>query len=166
MGLDYGHAVHLFENKLRRDYGRDSGFCWVEHKVAGSPRLNRHFVQWGSARLKLDDLNDFWLKVYGSLVTWRKKRRGGMVVGSAEKEARYLARYIAGEGFVKARFSYNWLFPKWFSLSKLVHRDYGEYLSVPDLASLAGMSPNRRLSDFDWLLNTGYLSSHYEKTQA
>ena len=147
MGLDWDLAVHAFEQKLKRDYGRDIWFAWVEHRVPGSDRLNRHFVECGHDKLDLDDLNDYWLKAFGSLVTWRKKRDGGMVVGSARECGRYLSRYIAGDGFERARFSYNWVFGDWFKFSKWLRVVDGHYPSPEYLAGLVGMSDVERALD-------------------
>jgi hypothetical protein len=146
MGLDYGRAVNKFNTKLRYDYGRDIGLLWVEHLQGEKVRRNRHIVEWGVLKLDLDDLNDYWLKVYGSLITWRKKEHGGMVVSSAEKWANYLAEYFSGEGFVRARFSNNWVFPGWFEYGKWSREVYGAYPSIAELALLAGLSPVGRLS--------------------
>jgi len=145
MNLSWSKAVNKFGVKLRYDYGRDIGLLWVEHLQGEKVRRNRHIVQWGSAKLNLDDLNSYWLKVYGSLLTWRKRRRGGMIVGSAEKCARYLSKYVSGEGFVRARFSNNWVFQGWFEYGKWSKKCYGEYPCLDELALLAGMSPVERL---------------------
>lgn len=146
MGLDYGRAMNKFNAKFRYDYGDDTGMVWVEHLQGEKVRRNRHVVAWGAAKLNMDDLNDFWLKVYGSLVTWRKKRHGGMIVTSAEEAAKYLSEYFAGEGFMRARFSYNWVFPGWFEYGKWHHEAFGDYPGIAELAALAGLSPVGRLS--------------------
>jgi hypothetical protein len=145
MGLDYGRAVNKFHKKFRYDYGEDTGLVWVEHLQGKKVRLNRHVVAWGADRLNMDDLNDFWHKVYGSLVTWRKRRDGGMVVTSAEEAAKYLSEYFAGEGFVRARFSRNWVFSGWFEYGKWLKESHGDYPSIPHLAGLAGMPVLSRL---------------------
>lgn len=145
MNLSWSKAVHRFGEKLRYDYGRDVGLLWIEHLQGDKVRRNRHIVEWGSAKLDLEDLNDYWLKVYGSLITWRKSKYGGMQVGSAEKCARYLSKYVSGEGFVRARFSNNWVFKGWFEYGKWCRKSFGVYPSVDEFALLAGMSPVERL---------------------
>jgi hypothetical protein len=146
MGLDYGAAVDKFNHKLRYDYGSDVGLVWVEHLQGAMVRHNRHIVEWGREKLDMDDLNSYWLKVYGSLVSWRKAHQGGMVVTSAESAAKYLSEYFAGEGFVRAHFSSNWVFPRWFAYCKWCRKVYGEFPSIPELALLAGLSAVDRLS--------------------
>lgn len=145
-GLKWSKAVDKLRKKMKYDYGEDIGIAWVEHMVTGKLRRNRHIVQWGKAKLDLDDLNDYWLKSYGSLVTWRKKSQGGMVVHSAAECARYLSRYLVGEGYVNHRFGYNWVFSGWFDFSRWSRRVYGEYPSVSELAELAGLSAIGRLA--------------------
>lgn len=146
MELDWQAALRKFYKKMRYDYGQDVGMCWVEHLQGEKVRRNRHIVEFGAEKLDLEDLNDFWLRVYGSLVTWRKKRRGGMVVGSAEKCARYLAEYFTGEGFVRAHFSHNWVFPGWFDYGKWCRKVDGAYPGTGEMAKLASLGAADRLS--------------------
>ena len=155
MGLSFGSAVKKFKEKFRYDYGADTGLVWVEHLQGAKERLNWHVVAWGAEKLNLDDLNDFWHKVYGSLVTWRKKRDGGMLVLDAASEAKYLAKYVGGEGFVRARFSYNWVFPGWFDYCKWANSTFGEFPSIQELASLASEDAAGRLGNCrfrDWYI--------------
>lgn len=144
MGLDFGKCVQGFEHKLRHDYGRDVGFVWVEHLQGDKQRLNRHFIEWGRQKLDAVELDNYWRMKYGSFLSRMTEVKSG---GDAEKVARYLARYVAGEGFVKARFSYNWVFPRWFDFGKWVKREFGYYPSVSELAELSGMSPTERVGE-------------------
>lgn len=144
MDLDFPECVHNLERKLRRDYGGSIGFQWVEHLQGDKQRYNRHFIEWGKAKLNPLDIDDYWHKVYGSKVT------GLAMVKNAEKVAHYLARYVAGEGFVKARFSYNWIFPDAFDYCRWVKRQQGEYPSIDTLAELSVMSPVERLGVGSW----------------
>jgi hypothetical protein len=159
MGFDYGVAVDAFNHKLRRDYGRDVWFMWVEHLQGDKQRRNRHYLECGTEKLDLDSLNEFWLKVYGSYVSFPKDRRTGkstMVIGNASECASYLAEYVAGEGFQRARFSYNWVFPGWFDYSRWVKRSHGRYPDVIELVKLSGISPAERscVPEFrEWLLS-------------
>jgi len=137
-------AVHNLERMLRRAYGRSIGFLWVEHLQGDKQRYNRHFLEWGKAKLNPRELDDYWHKVYGSKVT------GLAMVKDAEKAAHYLARYVAGEGFVKARFSYNWLFPDCFDYCRWVKRQQGEYPDIETMAKLSVMSPVERLGVASW----------------
>ncbi|MFC1969241.1 hypothetical protein ACFLVF_01965 [Chloroflexota bacterium] len=153
-GLDFPYAVHLFERKLRRDYGKDIGFLWVEHLQGTKQRSNRHFVQWGERKLDLGELDEYWQKVYGSFLL---RGRYKVEIKSAEETARYLSKYVAGEGFVKARFSYNWVFPGWFDFSRWVKRQYEVYPSITELAELSRMSQAERSSNsryLEWILSS------------
>jgi hypothetical protein len=149
MDIDFGKAVDKFNKKLKYDYGLgnglEMGYSWVEHEVEGTIRLNRHVTQWGTKPLDMNELNDHWHKLYGSLVTWRKKKHGGMVVDKAENHARYLARYVAGDGFKRAHFSHNWVFPGWFDYNKHVKDTINRYPSIYELAALADMTTHERL---------------------
>jgi len=145
MELDWAGALRKFYKKMHYDYGHDIGLCWVEHLQGEKVRRNRHIVEWGAEKLDLDDLNDFWLRVYGSLVSWRKKKYGGMVVGSAEKCAKYLAEYFTGEGFIRAHFSHGWVFNGWFEFCKWCKVAYGGFPSISELGELAGLSAIERL---------------------
>ena len=144
MGLSFGVCVHNLERKLRRDYGRNIGFLWVEHLQGDKQRYNRHFIEWGKAKLNPRELDDYWHKQYGSKVT------GLAMVKDAEKAAHYLARYVAGEGYVRARFSYNWVFRDCFDFGRWVKRQQGEYPDIETLAKLSVMSPVERLSVVSW----------------
>ena len=143
-GLVFPVAVHNLERMMRRAYGRSIGFLWVEHLQGDKQRYNRHFIEWGKAKLSPLELDDYWHEQYGSKVT------GLAMVRSAEKTAHYLARYVAGEGYVKARFSYNWIFPDCFDYCRWVKRQQGEYPDIETLAKLSVMSPVERLSVVSW----------------
>jgi len=141
MELDWGVAVNKFNGKMRYDYGRDVGFCWVEHLQGTKQRFNWHYVDWGTTKLDARVLGEYWLKVYGSLISGMK------LVDNAHECAHYLASYVAGEGFQRARFSYNWVFPRWFDYSRWVKREFGRYPDVYELAQLSVMSPAERVSN-------------------
>jgi len=145
MGLDYDRAWKCFQRKFRRDYGRDTGMAYIEH-VQDTGRTDRHIVAWGEKRLNLNDLNEYWLKVYGSFVSWRKKHQGGMLIANAHEEAKYFSRYARHEGFQRAHFSDNWVFPAWHKYCKWARKTLGDYPSIQELAWLAGQDAFGRLA--------------------
>lgn len=143
MGLDFGGAINKLNGKLRHDYGV-LGYAWVEHLQGDKERRNRHLIEWGKAKLNPQELDDYWLKIYGSKVT------GLAAVKHAKKAAHYLSQYVAGEGFQRARFSNNWIFSGSFEFSRWVKRSLGYYPDIETLAKLSVMSPVERLVVPEW----------------
>jgi hypothetical protein len=131
---------------------------WIDHVQGEHLRHNRHILAWGREKLDLGDLNEYWIKIYSSFMTWRKKRAGGIIVGDAEACAGYLAEYFAGAGYIGSRFSYNWVFPGWFEFCRWERKHNGAFPSISLLAQLAGVSAIGRLAVPEYRL-------WYESTQ-
>lgn len=156
MGIEFGSALKLFEQSLKREFGLFP-FAWVEHLQGDRQRLNRHFILYDTPKLSPSYLDDLWHKYYGSKITGLER------VWSPKGMAFYLAKYMGREGaFRRARFSNNWVFPHWWSLTREYYKKFGEYPTPLTLTALAEMSDTHRPSEIEWLLNTGYLSKEYK----
>ena len=111
-------------------------------KVTGERRRNVHVVCYASAELPRLRLAQYWEGHYQSWVSGIQE----LPARRLKKQRRYLAGYMAekdkergDEKFMKARFSYGWVFPGWLSYSVEYKRLSGEYPSPSHLVSLARM---------------------------
>lgn len=64
---------------------------------------------------------------------------------SSSSSARYICRYVSGEGFQRAYFSQNWVFEGWWKYSKFRRRQSGAYPTVSELTELAKIDVYGRL---------------------
>lgn len=155
--ISFGREFHKFVIWLRY-YCSDFQYIVVEHRQGDLKRRNWHVLSYGSDMLPVKLMREYWLSHFQSTVT------GMAEVKDIGKAVSYLAGYLSsGDKFIRSFSSQGWVFRGWIGLSKRYYRQYSEYPARGDLASLSLMSPGRLATETDWLLNTGYRSSHYEK---
>lgn len=147
--LEFGKAFNTINRKMHREYP-EMGYVWIEHVKEETGRFDRHVIVWAKGRLDLAGLGQTWEKHFESWLPLKRQYRE--VIEDAGKAAAYFSRYCTKEGFQRARFSYNWVFPGWFDYSRYVVDHTGEYPSTERLAALSEMSPRERLADteFRW----------------
>lgn len=154
-GLDFNLEFHRFIRWLRY-YCPDFQYQVVEHRqgarsvVTGEPRLNRHILSYGSDKLPLEAIEDYWSKRYLSRVT------GMAEVHSLEKSIQYLAGYLgSGEKFVRAWSSQGWVFKGWLSFSRAFKSKWDEYPARHIFVYLRNLSYSNRIAEIEFLLETG-----------
>ena len=156
-GVAWGTAMHNLSSKLRTDYGRECRYCWIDHieLIKGFTdfyRHNRHFIYAGEYPLDTINLDDYWRneKRYGSFFSKLEPIR------NAEGTASYLvSKYVAHEGFQRACFSQNWVFPQWFEFNKWFHAKTGNWMPISKLSNLSTMTQDERYLEphyFQWFL--------------
>ncbi len=142
-GLDFGKSWNRTRIWLKRKFGEDMGLCVVEHRQGDKERRNWHVVQYGSTKLQVLLVRDYWQEVFLSTVT------GMELIKYPQQAVAYVAGYLNdSEKFVKARFSHNWVFPMWFEFSKWYFNMFCEYPSVEYLSKLSLMPIEKRASDW------------------
>jgi hypothetical protein len=129
----------LIEN-LRKFYGRNFEYCCVIHRQGDKKRINAHVVYFGDW-IDQQVIEDYWFKNYGSHRSKMQK------VNDPLKQARYLAKYLKSEDFIKARFSYGWVFSDWWGFSQWIKKQWGQYPDNDMLAKLSKMSKEELLND-------------------
>ncbi|MFC1848440.1 hypothetical protein ACFLXV_03935 [Chloroflexota bacterium] len=142
-GLVFGKAFHGFVKVLRYYYGKDTKYCWVEHLQGDKKRRNRHIIVIGDSKLDLAFLSRYWEGVYRSYLPVRRGVR--YLITSSSSSARYICRYVSGEGFQRAYFSRNWVFEDWWKYSKFLRKRGGAYPTVSELTELAKLDIYSRL---------------------
>ena len=157
-GLEWGGAMHKLSSKMRTDYGRDAMYCWIDHTelVKGFNdfyRHNRHFIYVGENPLDAINLDDYWrdTKHYGSFFSKLEP-----IKNPAGTASYLVSKYVVHEGFQRACFSQNWVFPHWFEFSKWHQRQCGNYPSLELLSRLSAMSEVKRYLEpeyFQWFLS-------------
>jgi hypothetical protein len=151
-GLDFGKAFHKFVVWLRY-YCADFQYIVVEHK---KPRRHWHLITYGSDKLPVDSIRDYWRKHYLSTVT------GMAEIKSIEKAMYYVCGYLKKGGkLARSWSSRDWVFPRWLGFSREYSAAYGVYPSAEVLVELALSSKARRKYELDWLVETGELSEVY-----
>lgn len=151
-GIDFGSEFHRFITWLRYSCP-DFQYLVVEHRQGDKERRNWHVLSYGSDRLPVLKIRDYWQSHYRSTVT------GMAEVKDIGKAVRYLAGYLSSrEKFVRAWCSQGWVFRGWLSRGRLYRRNYGEYISPSYLVALSLMSPAERSSTLEWLVETGFMT--------
>ena len=160
-GRVFSREFHRFVTWLRY-YCPDFQYIGVRHRqgkasrITGQLRSNWHILSYGSDKLPLKQMREYWLSHYLSTIT------GMSEVSDIDKSIKYLAGYLgSGEKFVNHFQSQGWVFRGWVNFSRSYAKQYGLYPPQGLLATLALMSPVARSPELDWLRNTGNLSHEY-----
>ena len=136
-GLSWYRGQNRLLMALRRRYGKEFVYSWVEHRPKAGMRYvdhkgvsrvseghsNRHLVVYGTGFLEARWLGDEYARAFNSRIT------GLELVRSKDALACYMANYLAkgGDEFHKAVFSHNWLFEGWWEFTQYFKYHYGEY---------------------------------------
>lgn len=146
-GVRFDDELHRFFTWLRY-YCSDFQYSLVEHMqgkpsiVTGLPRLNRHVLSYGSDRLPLESMREYWQSHYLSTISGMREEH------DLVRTARYLAGYLGREHkFVRAWTSQGWVYPGWLRDSREFRLHTGHYPAERELVTLALMSPASRVSD-------------------
>lgn len=143
LGIPFGREWNKFLVWLRYRCS-DFEYIVVEHRQGDRQRRNWHVLSYGSDRLPVLAMRDYWLEHYKSTIT------GMAEVKDIRKAVLYLAGYLgSGDKFVRSWCSQGWVFRSWIGWSKWYrwHFNRGrEYPSGDMLVSLSLMSPDERES--------------------
>jgi hypothetical protein len=155
--IRFGREFHKFVTWLRYSCP-DFQYICVEHRQGSKKRRNWHILSYGSDKLPVLAIRNYWLSHFKSTVT------GMAEVKDIGKAVKYLAGYLSsGEKFVRSFQSQGWVFRGWVGFSRYLKKRYGSYPEPGLLATLALMSPVARTTELEWLSNTGYPSEFYVK---
>ena len=92
-GIYFGHEWKNMQDWIRKHFGEEIQFIWVEHIQGDKKRHNRHIIQYGFNKLDVDMLEDYWQSHYLSKLTGLEEIR------NPQKAIRYVAKYLVkGEG--------------------------------------------------------------------
>jgi len=118
-------------------------------------------LSYGTDILPVKDIREYWKAHYLSTVT------GMSEVADIKRAIKYLAGYLSQKDkFIRAWCSQGWVFRGWLGVSRKYKREYEDYPLKSDLVRLALTTDNLRETEIEYLVNTGYLSEHYNKTSA
>ena len=150
-GLEFGEEFNRFRTWLKKQKCKDFQYMVVEHRQGDRRRRNWHVLSYGSEKLPVDDIREYWLSHYKSTVT------GMAEVKDVGKAVKYLAGYLSSKDkFVRCWMSQGWVYPGWVADTKLYKKRYGEYLSGGVLCELSWLPKSRRDGEVEVLLKTGY----------
>ena len=153
-GVDFGPEFHKFITWLRYQCP-DFQYLVVEHRQGDKKRRNWHVLSYGSDKLPVRAIRDYWLGHFKSTVT------GMAEVADIQKAVKYLATYLAGddsksEKFIRCFASQGWVFRGWVGSCKAYKSKYGEYLPAGELVRLAGIVDKSDLAgELECLIESG-----------
>jgi len=157
--IDFGVEFHRFTTWLRKVHCQDFQYEVVEHrqgivsKVTKQRRRNWHILSYGSDRLPVKDIREYWLSHFKSTVT------GMAEVREIDKAIYYLSKYLSGnESFIRSWTSHGWVYRGWIGDSRKFKGRFGEYPDEEIIRKLSLMSPGEREYARLCLEETGYLS--------
>lgn len=134
-GIEFGPEFHRFLMWLRLRCP-DFQYIVVEHRQGDKQRRNWHILSYGSDRLPVLAMRDYWLEHFKSTLT------GMAEVRDIDKAVRYLAKYLSKrDGFVRSWCSQGWVFRGWLGISRQYRRVNGGYPDESELTKLSLMSP-------------------------
>jgi hypothetical protein len=152
-GIDFAREFKHFRDWLRKVHCPDFQFIIIEHRQGDKQRRNWHVLCYGSDKLPVLMIREYWLSHFKSTVT------GMARVADPDKAVKYLAGYLADpDKFVRAWSSQGWVFRGWIGASREYHRRYGDYPLSAVLVTLSLMSPCDREYRLGFLLETGFLN--------
>jgi len=133
-GIDFGVEFHRFLVWLRY-WCPDFQYIVVEHRQGDKQRRNWHVLSYGSDKLPVLAMRDYWLKHFKSTVT------GMAEVRDTERAVLYLASYLgSGKKFVRSWQSQGWVFRGWIGWSKWYRRRFSRNLEYPSPRALVSLS--------------------------
>jgi len=134
----FAHEWHKFLVWLRYSCP-DFQYIVVEHRQGDHKRRNWHVLSYGSDRLPVKAMREYWLEHYHSTIT------GMQEVEHINKAIAYLAGYLTkGDKFVRSWCSHGWVFDGWLGYSKRYYRNYFEYPNDRALVMLSKMTSRER----------------------
>lgn len=149
--ISFGKEFRYFVTWLRY-YCPDFQYLVVEHRQGTKLRRNWHIISYGSDKLPVLAMREYWLKRFKSTVT------GMAEIRDISRSIYYLATYLDGQDkFVRSWSSQGWVFKGWLKFSKEYQKRYGIYPSSDELVELAKQPNEGR--DTELLLETGYRTS-------
>jgi hypothetical protein len=149
--LDFGKEFNRFRTWLKKQKCKDFQYIRVEHRQGDRKRRNWHILSYGSDKLPVTEIREYWESHFKSTVT------GMAEVKDIDKAVKYLAGYLSSrEKFVRCRMSQGWVYPGWVEDTKLFKKRYGGYLSSDVLCELSWLPKSKRDAEIEMLLETGY----------
>lgn len=140
-GIEFGAEFHRFITWLRYRC-RDFQYLVVEHRQGDKWRRNFHILSYGTDKLPIKAMRDYWLRRYLSTVSGLEE------VKDIEAAVKYLVRYVGDEEkYIRSWTSQGWVFPGWLGWSRWWRKNWskdGSYPSQETLAALSLMSPDER----------------------
>ena len=141
VGIDFGKEFHRFITWLRYRC-KDFQYLVVVHRQGDKWRRNFHVLSYGSDKLPVDAMREYWKRRYMSTVS------GLQEIRNIESAVKYLVKYVSDdEKYVRSWTSQGWVFRGWLSWSRWWRKNWsrdGSYPSQEALAALSLMSPDER----------------------
>ena len=156
LGIDFSKEFHRFIKWLRY-YCPDFQYLVVQHRQGDMSRRNWHVLSYGTDRLPVNKMREYWLKHFKSTVT------GMAEVKDISRAMYYVAGYLSdSEKFERAWTSRGWVYSGWVSDSLDYWRRYGEY---PELDYLVELARSNDSDELKWsreiMIETGYSDLRY-----
>jgi hypothetical protein len=134
----FGKEFHGFIRWLRY-YCPDFQYLVVEHRQGDLKRRNWHIVSYGSDKLPVAEMREYWIKHFKSTLT------GMSEIRNIRKAILYLAGYLSDkEKFIRSYNSQGWVYPAWVGVSKTSKKEWGIYPTRDNNIDLSMMTPEQR----------------------
>jgi len=118
----FGHEFHNFVSYLRKVHHVDFQYLVVEHRQGDKKRSNYHVITYGTDKLPLAAMREYWESHYLSHLTGMEEIR------NIDKVIKYLCKYVGDEDkFVRCFYSQGWIFRGWQGFSKKYKAEFGCY---------------------------------------
>jgi hypothetical protein len=157
-GADFSHEFNKFIVWLRYTCP-DFQYIVVEHRQGDLKRRNWHILSYGTDKLPVDAMRDYWREHYLSTVTGMEEIR------HIDKAVKYLAGYLAKhDKFVRSWQSHGWVFDGWLGMSKRYFKNFFEYPTSDELVLLSKMTKQSRIDTIPTELLSG--PSRYKKAKS
>jgi hypothetical protein len=152
LGLNFGKELHKFITWIRY-LCPDLQYIVVQHSL---PRRHWHILSYGSDKLPVLDMRQYWLAHYKSTIS------GMAEIHDIQKAIYYVAGYLSTkEKFARSWSSQGWVFRGWLGFSKAYRKQYGSYPEAELIVKLSLLPKQKRSFELDWLLNTGFVSEAF-----
>lgn len=144
-GISFGHEWKNMQDYIRKHFGEEIQFIWVEHIQGDRKRHNRHIIQYGVNKLEVSMIEEYWQSHFLSKITGLEE------IKDTKKAIKYVANYLVkGEGdekFIRSRHSQGWLFRGANSFSVWHRKFFGVYPHDEHILLLSMMCDEERMDD-------------------
>ena len=138
MEIDMRGVFHKFFTMLRY-HCPDFQYIVIEHRQGDCWRRNWHILSYGSDKLPLEIMSEWWRDNIKSVIT------GMAEVKYMASAVKYVAGYLAEpEKYIRSFHSQGWVFPGWLKYSREFHKQYGFWPHKERLIELALMPVDKR----------------------
>ena len=156
-GVSFRQQWNKFRGWIKTKSPECFEFLIVEHQqgspspVSGHQRRNWHIISYGSDKLPIDQMRQYWQDHFYSSVT------GMAEIKNIDKAIYYLAGYLTEDDkFIRCWMSRGWVFNGWIQTTKAYKRTWDKYMERADVTWLALLDPHQRSIEIAWAISKDF----------